>query len=147
MATLVRHHITPIDLVVVNLYPFVKAAANPGIVFGELLEEIDIGGPSMVRSAAKNFQDVLVVVDPADYDRCPDELGRAEGPASDISLRARQEGFRSHGCVRYRHRGHALGNFAHGPEESSAFIRSAEPPLAPPQLAIEPQQDQGAPIR
>src|SRR5687768_4566692 len=61
MATLAQHHITPVDIVVVNLYPFVKAAASPDIAFSALVEEIDIGGPSMVRSAAKNFQDVLIV--------------------------------------------------------------------------------------
>jgi phosphoribosylaminoimidazolecarboxamide formyltransferase/IMP cyclohydrolase len=61
--------ITPIDLVVVNLYPFAAAAAKPNLPFDALIEEIDIGGPSMVRAAAKNFHDVLVVVEPADYDR------------------------------------------------------------------------------
>ena len=68
--------ISPIDLVVVNLYPFAKAAANPETAFDELVEEIDIGGPSMVRAAAKNFRDVLVVVDPADYSRVLDALTR-----------------------------------------------------------------------
>jgi phosphoribosylaminoimidazolecarboxamide formyltransferase/IMP cyclohydrolase len=58
-----------IDVVVVNLYPFVRAAANPDTPFDALVEEIDIGGPSLVRAAAKNFRDVLVVVDPADYPR------------------------------------------------------------------------------
>ncbi len=56
-----------IDLVAVNLYPFAKTAANPAATFDELIENIDIGGPSMVRAAAKNFRDVVVVVDPADY--------------------------------------------------------------------------------
>jgi phosphoribosylaminoimidazolecarboxamide formyltransferase/IMP cyclohydrolase len=56
-----------VDLVVVNLYPFVQAASNPATPFDALIEEIDIGGPSLVRAAAKNFRDVLVVVDPADY--------------------------------------------------------------------------------
>ena len=58
-----------VDLVVVNLYPFAKAAANPDTPFDALVEEIDIGGPSLVRAAAKNFQAVLVVVDPLDYAR------------------------------------------------------------------------------
>ena len=58
-----------IDVVVVNLYPFATAAANPATPFETLVEEIDIGGPSLVRAAAKNFRDVLVVVDPADYPR------------------------------------------------------------------------------
>jgi phosphoribosylaminoimidazolecarboxamide formyltransferase/IMP cyclohydrolase len=58
-----------VDVVVVNLYPFAKAAANPETPFEALIEEIDIGGPSLVRAAAKNFQGVLVVVDPGDYPR------------------------------------------------------------------------------
>src|SRR5205807_2351720 len=61
------HGIGLVDLVVVNLYPFVKAASNPATPFESLVEEIDIGGPSLVRAAAKNFRGVLVVVDPADY--------------------------------------------------------------------------------
>ena len=61
--------IHPIDLVVVNLYPFAKAAEAEETTFGGLIEQIDIGGPSMVRAAAKNFQDVMIVVDPKDYPR------------------------------------------------------------------------------
>jgi len=64
---LARHGIGLIDVVVVNLYPFAGAAANPATPFDALIEEIDIGGPSLVRGAAKNFRGVLVVVDPADY--------------------------------------------------------------------------------
>src|SRR6476469_476062 len=56
-----------VDLVAVNLYPFVKVASNPATPFDALIEEIDIGGPSLVRAAAKNFRGVMVVVDPADY--------------------------------------------------------------------------------
>jgi phosphoribosylaminoimidazolecarboxamide formyltransferase/IMP cyclohydrolase len=67
LAALARHGIGLVDLVVVNLYPFVKAASNPATPFDALVEEIDIGGPSLVRAAAKNFRGVLVVVDPADY--------------------------------------------------------------------------------
>jgi len=63
------HGIGLVDVVVVNLYPFAKAAANPATPFEALIEEIDIGGPSLVRAAAKNFLGVLVVVDPADYAR------------------------------------------------------------------------------
>src|SRR5712691_7867769 len=62
-----RLGIQSIDVVVVNLYPFAETAAKPGVTFDELVEQIDIGGPSLVRAAAKNFQDVLVVVDPVDY--------------------------------------------------------------------------------
>ena len=69
IAELERHGLGLVDLVAVNLYPFVKAAADPATPFDALLEEIDIGGPSLVRAAAKNFRSVLVVVDPADYPR------------------------------------------------------------------------------
>ena len=75
------HAITPIDLVVVNLYPFARAAARREIEFDHLIEEIDIGGPSMVRAAAKNFHDVLVVVDPADYDDVLEAISAPAGPS------------------------------------------------------------------
>ncbi len=62
-----EHQIQPIDLVVVNLYPFEKTVAKPDVPLAEAIENIDIGGPSMLRSAAKNHESVTVVVDPADY--------------------------------------------------------------------------------
>ncbi len=73
------HGIEPIDMVVVNLYAFGKTAAREGVPFGELIENIDIGGPSMLRSAAKNFEDVAVVTCPADYGVLTDELQRNDG--------------------------------------------------------------------
>jgi len=69
LGALARHGIRPIDLVAVNLYPFAQTAAKPDIAFEDLIEQIDIGGPSLVRAAAKNFRDVLVVVEPSDYPR------------------------------------------------------------------------------
>jgi phosphoribosylaminoimidazolecarboxamide formyltransferase / IMP cyclohydrolase len=69
-----EHGIVPLDLVVVNLYPFSSTAAQPGVSAEELIENIDIGGPAMVRSAAKNFQSVGVVTDPDDYTRVAREL-------------------------------------------------------------------------
>ncbi|USS91451.1 bifunctional phosphoribosylaminoimidazolecarboxamide formyltransferase/IMP cyclohydrolase [Fructobacillus americanaquae] len=68
MATLKEHGITPIDLVVVNLYPFKKTILKPDVTDADAIENIDIGGPSMLRSAAKNFAAVLPVVDPTDYE-------------------------------------------------------------------------------
>jgi len=68
MATLAEHDITPIDLVVVNLYPFKETILKPGVTLADAIENIDIGGPSMLRSAAKNHAGVLPIVDPADYD-------------------------------------------------------------------------------
>src|SRR5208283_4165496 len=62
-----RHQIEPIDLVVVNFYPFERTVERAGVTFEEAIENIDIGGPALVRAAAKNFTDVAVLVDPADY--------------------------------------------------------------------------------
>jgi len=67
MAELKANKITPIDMVVVNLYPFVQTVNKEGVTLDEALENIDIGGPTMIRAAAKNFPAVIVVVDPADY--------------------------------------------------------------------------------
>src|SRR5687767_6863319 len=75
-----QHSIGLVDLVVVNLYPFVETAAKPGVKFDDLIEQIDIGGPSLVRAAAKNFRDVLIVVSPTDYDEVIAELDRDGGP-------------------------------------------------------------------
>ena len=75
-----EHGIGLVDLVVVNLYPFVETAAKPGIAFADLIEQIDIGGPSLVRAASKNFKDVLIVVSPNDYHSVLSELDRPGGP-------------------------------------------------------------------
>ena len=69
METLKKLHITPIDLVCVNLYPFKQTIEKPDVKLADAIENIDIGGPSMVRSAAKNFHDVTIVVDQNDYDQ------------------------------------------------------------------------------
>jgi phosphoribosylaminoimidazolecarboxamide formyltransferase / IMP cyclohydrolase len=77
-----EHGILPIDMVVVNLYAFEKTAAKANVHFDELIENIDIGGPSMIRSAAKNFQDVAVVTSPADYEGIAEELASSGGELS-----------------------------------------------------------------
>lgn len=74
MAAIAEHGIAPIDLVCVNLYPFRETAATPGLAPEHVIEQIDIGGPSMLRSAAKNFAAVTVVVDPSDYTRVLEAL-------------------------------------------------------------------------
>ena len=76
------HGIQPIDMVVVNLYAFEKTAAQPGVAFGHLIENIDIGGPSMVRSAAKNFEDVAIVTRVSDYPGLTEELKSSNGALS-----------------------------------------------------------------
>ena len=80
-----QHQIEPIDMVVVNLYAFEKTAAKPGVHFDEVIENIDIGGPSMVRSAAKNFRDVAIVTSPEDYSAIADEMSSS----GDLNLATR----------------------------------------------------------
>src|SRR5579859_3154001 len=82
-----------VDLVVVNLYPFAKAAANPETPFDELIEQIDIGGPSLLRAAGKNFRDVMVVVDPADYPRVLEQLDRKDGPSLEFKFGLMKKAF------------------------------------------------------
>jgi phosphoribosylaminoimidazolecarboxamide formyltransferase/IMP cyclohydrolase len=76
-AAVKAHGITPIDLVVVNLYPFEATAAKGYLTAEELIENIDIGGPSMLRSAAKNHESVTVIIDPSDYDEVASEIKSA----------------------------------------------------------------------
>jgi len=82
-----EHGIAPIDLVVVNLYPFEATAAKAGLTAEELIENIDIGGPTMLRSAAKNFENVTVVTDPGDFERVAEEIESA----GDTTLATRLE--------------------------------------------------------
>ncbi len=76
------HGIEPIDMVVVNLYPFEKTISKPDVTFEDAIENIDIGGPTMLRAAAKNFESVTVIVDPADYKGVEEELLRLDGEVS-----------------------------------------------------------------
>jgi phosphoribosylaminoimidazolecarboxamide formyltransferase/IMP cyclohydrolase len=79
MASVAEHEIEPIDMVVVNLYAFEKTSQRPGVAFDDVIENIDIGGPSMVRSAAKNFSDVAIVTSAADYTLLAEELAANAG--------------------------------------------------------------------
>ncbi|MBW1806153.1 MAG: IMP cyclohydrolase [Deltaproteobacteria bacterium] len=77
-----EHGIENIDLLVVNLYQFEKTVAKEGVTLEDAIENIDIGGPAMLRSSAKNFRDVTVVVDPSDYDVVLKEMGESGGSTS-----------------------------------------------------------------
>jgi phosphoribosylaminoimidazolecarboxamide formyltransferase/IMP cyclohydrolase len=132
MATLGEHNIVPVDIVVVNLYPFVKAAANPDIAFSALVEEIDIGGPSMVRSAAKNFQDVLIVVDPEDYPRVLAELAQPDGASSEFRFELAKKAF-AHTAAYDAAIAGTLGEFTvHG----TTCTRAAAPAITPEHLSL-----------
>jgi phosphoribosylaminoimidazolecarboxamide formyltransferase/IMP cyclohydrolase len=87
-AVMAREGIAPIDLLIVNLYPFAATIARPGVTYDEAIENIDIGGPAMLRGAAKNHNDVTVVVDPADYAELLTELAQGNG-ATRLAFRAR----------------------------------------------------------
>lgn len=86
MAQLAELGVEPIDMVVINLYPFRQTIEKPGVTFEDAIENIDIGGPTMLRAAAKNAQDVVVVIDPADYALVMDEF-EATG---DVSLKTKR---------------------------------------------------------
>jgi phosphoribosylaminoimidazolecarboxamide formyltransferase/IMP cyclohydrolase len=93
-----QHGIGLVDLVVVNLYPFVETAAKPGIKFEDLIEQIDIGGPSLVRAASKNFRDVLIVVSPKDYNAVIEELDKPHGPSSAFRFELARRAFEHTGA-------------------------------------------------
>jgi phosphoribosylaminoimidazolecarboxamide formyltransferase/IMP cyclohydrolase len=96
MRALEEHGIGRIDMVVVNLYPFEDVAARPDVSFEELIENIDIGGPTMIRAAAKNFQDVAVVVSPDDYASVVEEMGRTGGELTrDTKWKLAKKAFRT----------------------------------------------------
>ena len=135
LETLRAHGITPIDIVVVNLYPFVKAAAKPDLPFAALVEEIDIGGPSMVRSAAKNFQDVLVVVDPADYEKVIAELQRPEGPSPTFRFDLARKAF-AHTAAYDAAIAATLDQFRAPSSSTAAFTRSSEQGETPSRLTL-----------
>lgn len=89
-----EHGITPIDLVVVNLYPFQQTIAKPDVTFIEAIENIDIGGPTMLRAAAKNHEHVTVVVDPADYDTVLKELKETGDVSQETKVKLAAKVFR-----------------------------------------------------
>lgn len=89
-----EHGLCPIDLIVVNLYPFSETISKPGCTLNEAVEQIDIGGPTMLRAAAKNHGDVTVVVDPLDYDELMSEIDQYGGTTLNFRLRMAAKAFR-----------------------------------------------------
>ncbi|MDP3938814.1 MAG: bifunctional phosphoribosylaminoimidazolecarboxamide formyltransferase/IMP cyclohydrolase, partial [Deltaproteobacteria bacterium] len=88
MSAMAAHGIEPIDLVAVNLYPFEQTIARPGVSLEDAIENIDIGGPSLLRSASKNHRSVVVLVDPGDYPRVLDEMRRGDGEVGEATRSA-----------------------------------------------------------
>src|SRR5437867_5963387 len=94
LAQLERHGIAPIDLVAVNLYPFEATVARPGVAYDEAVEQIDIGGPTLIRAAAKNHAGVAVLVDPVQYAPVLDELRTTARLSPETRHRLAHEAFR-----------------------------------------------------
>jgi phosphoribosylaminoimidazolecarboxamide formyltransferase/IMP cyclohydrolase len=98
LASAAAHGIGLVDLVVVNLYPFEETAREPGVPFGELVEQIDIGGPSLVRAAAKNFAHVIVVVDPKRYPDVLEQLDHPGGSSIEFRFELARDAFKHTGA-------------------------------------------------
>jgi phosphoribosylaminoimidazolecarboxamide formyltransferase/IMP cyclohydrolase len=130
--TLALHGIGPIDLVVSNLYPFERTVAQPGVPFEDAVEQIDIGGPAMIRAAAKNHAGVVVLVDPVQYGRVLEELRRSGGTVSmDTRRRLALEAFR-----RTAQYDAAIAAWLRAPGPS-ATPASADPLRFPPVIRLE----------
>ncbi len=146
------HGIEPIDMVIVNLYAFEKTAAQAGVPFGDLIEKIDIGGPSMLRSAAKNFEDVAVVCSTAEYEPLLEELAQNGGQLSRATRwRLAREAFATTAAYDVAI-ANTLDRIADGPKpsapphsgeaaEEAVPARSAEPPQ--PETPALPEQENG----
>ncbi len=93
VAAMKEHKITGIDMVVVNLYPFRQTIAKPDVTQADAIENIDIGGPAMIRAAAKNFKFVTVVVNPSRYDEIAADIAKDGGVKDDLRLQLAQEAF------------------------------------------------------
>jgi len=133
-----RHGIGLIDVVAVNLYPFVQAAADAATPFDRLIEEIDIGGPSLVRAAAKSFTDVIVIVSPEDYPRALEELDRATGPRPEFRFELARKAF-AHTAAYDAAISATLDTVAVGPEGFSRGTPEVMPRLVT--LALTKRQD------
>ena len=146
-----------IDMVVVNLYPFIQTIARTGVTLEDALENIDIGGPTMIRAAAKNFPDVLVVVDPADYAPVLEQLGRGQvgleqrrrlaqkafqhvayyDTAIAGYLRGEEKGFPEVMTIALRKR--ASLSYGENPHQQAAFYEEESPKKAAPSLVAATQ--------
>ncbi len=118
MQAMQTHGIQPIDMVVINLYPFEATIAKPGCTLEDAIENIDIGGPAMVRSSAKNYNDVTIVVDPADY---PIVLKEMEESGGEVSLKTRKRLSRSAFAATSRYDAMISGYLSSLEEDATGF--------------------------
>ncbi|MDE2277051.1 MAG: bifunctional phosphoribosylaminoimidazolecarboxamide formyltransferase/IMP cyclohydrolase, partial [Burkholderiales bacterium] len=139
MAALARHGIATIDLLVVNLYPFAQATARPDCTLEDAIENIDIGGPAMLRAAAKNWADVAVVIEPADYARVLAELA-AGGVRRDTRFMLAKKVF-AHTAAYDGMISNYLSALQPGAEDNGAAIPVREPYPAVYTLQLSKTQD------
>jgi phosphoribosylaminoimidazolecarboxamide formyltransferase/IMP cyclohydrolase len=128
------HGIALVDVVCVNLYPFVETASRPGVAFADVIEQIDIGGPSLVRAAAKNFTDVLVVVSPEDYGAVLTELDREDGPTPAFRFELARRAFSHTGAYDTA----IAATLSEVQVEQNAFVRApGQATLTPSHLTVD----------
>jgi phosphoribosylaminoimidazolecarboxamide formyltransferase/IMP cyclohydrolase len=129
-----KHGIEPIDLVVVNLYPFEQTVAKPDVTLNEAVENIDIGGPAMLRSAAKNHEHVTVVMDPADYAEVADQIKALGGTTLEFRRRLAARVFARISAYDAAIATHLIGEFEPVPEASATEVQHSLPleSVAPP---------------
>jgi phosphoribosylaminoimidazolecarboxamide formyltransferase/IMP cyclohydrolase len=133
--------IKPIDLVVVNLYPFEATVARPGVSLVEAIENIDIGGPSMLRSAAKNHASVTVVVDPADYGRVAEQIAQSGGTTLELRRELAAKVFARTAAYDAAIASHLEGAFAADPAAPPAHLRVQAPLVQRLRYGENPHQD------
>jgi phosphoribosylaminoimidazolecarboxamide formyltransferase / IMP cyclohydrolase len=138
MAALAAHGIRPIDLVVVALYPFEKTVADPACTLPDAIENIDIGGPSMIRGAAKNHESVGVVTDPAQYGAVLDELRAAGALSDETRYRLAAEAFR-----RTAQYDAAIATYLRDPGARGIAPPAGEDALLPGRLRVDAERMQG----
>jgi phosphoribosylaminoimidazolecarboxamide formyltransferase/IMP cyclohydrolase len=142
-ATLKQHNIEPIDLVVCNLYPFAATVAKPGSTHADIIENIDIGGPTLVRAAAKNYRDVTIVTRPDQYAAVLDEMRRGQETTPQHGETTPQHGAALSDATRERLAAEAFGHVASYDAAISAyFMRRAGGAAFPPYLDLHWERKQ-----
>ena len=134
-SALASHEIAPIDMVVVNLYAFEATAARDGVSFDELIENIDIGGPTLIRAAAKNFKDVAVVTDPSDYGPVGEELASSGTLSAGTHWRLAQKAFE------------ATAAYDRAIAVTLSSLEAGEGPRRPEEGSLPPVLDLRVPLR
>ncbi|MBI4611041.1 MAG: bifunctional phosphoribosylaminoimidazolecarboxamide formyltransferase/IMP cyclohydrolase [Candidatus Rokubacteria bacterium] len=132
LAQLQAHGIPPIDLVAINLYPFEQTVARPGVEPDEAVEQIDIGGPTLIRAAAKNWESVVVLTDPGQYTPVLDELRQRGGLSRETRYRLAREAFR-----RTAQYDAAIAAWFRDPQAVPRSAQASAEPAFPPVLKLE----------